>query len=422
VKLLIFAGAGTSVELGVPAMKGMAIEFLAHSEQWDVEPELVRKMMGSNRDLELLIESLDQVCAAREPLQTFVDLQTSLESIETIRSEVEWFVQHTAERIVARDAHLMWGSVLRLLTKHELIFITTNYDRAIELAANAEQIKLEDGFEPFGDNEIASWVGFHAANSNPKIVKIHGSVDWYAEQEAGSPVKLRHPMPLFGRGTLRLPNGKELGTSLVLPSREKLLTRPPYPRLTQAFLNAADNCEAAVFVGSSLRDPHVRDAASTFASERLVFVVNPKGDPLGVHQARTVAQSASEFLISTLPAALYHSEQLTMIEPSAEVTELKDVDFLGKLRIAMDVQEQTYRRCEAIEYFDQRSVTLDEYLVRKLLADEDETVSRYALGLVATSPSRDRLLVSAAESPHAGNVAFAEELALLKRMFNDGKG
>ena len=27
-KLLLFAGAGTSIELGVPAMKGLAIEFL----------------------------------------------------------------------------------------------------------------------------------------------------------------------------------------------------------------------------------------------------------------------------------------------------------------------------------------------------------------------------------------------------------
>ena len=28
-KLLLFAGAGTSIELGVPAMKGLAVEFLA---------------------------------------------------------------------------------------------------------------------------------------------------------------------------------------------------------------------------------------------------------------------------------------------------------------------------------------------------------------------------------------------------------
>ncbi len=420
-KLLIFAGAGTSIELGVPAMEGMAIEFLAHSEQWDVEPELVRQMMGTIRDLELLIESLDQVCAARQPLQALANLGTPLDRVEIIRSEVEWFVQHAAERIAARDAHLMWGSVLRTVTKHELIFVTTNYDRAIELATNAEKITLTDGFESFGDKEVASWVGFDAANSNPTIVKLHGSTDWYAEQATGHPLKLRHPMPLFGRATLRLPNGEELGSSLVLPSREKLLTRPPYPRLTQAFLNAADNCEAAVFVGSSLRDPHVRDAASTIASKRPVFVVNSTGNSLDVPQALPIAQSASEFLISTLPEALSHPEKLTMIAPTSGVPGTRDANVLGLLRIAMDVQEQMDRRCEAIEYLDQRSVTLDEHLVGKLLADEDETVSRYALGLVATSPGRDRLLVSAGESPHARNPAFAEELALLEQMFKDEK-
>ncbi len=91
---------------------------------------------------------------------------------------------------------------------------------------------------------------------------------------------------------LRLSNGEALGSALILPSREKLLTKPPYPRLTQAFLNAADRCEAAVFVGSSLRDPHIRDAASSIASDRPLFLVNPSGDTLGVNQARAIAQPA----------------------------------------------------------------------------------------------------------------------------------
>lgn len=139
-RLLLFAGAGTSIELGVPAMEGMAIEFLAHCEQWGVEPALVRRMMGDNLDLERLIESLDQICAAREPLEGLGDVAIRLDPVDTIRSEVEWFVQHAAERIAARDAYLMWGSVLRSAKGHELTFVTTNYDRAIELAANAEVV------------------------------------------------------------------------------------------------------------------------------------------------------------------------------------------------------------------------------------------------------------------------------------------
>lgn len=157
-RLLVFAGAGTSVELGVPAMEGLATEFLIHAEQWDVEPTLVKQMMGQTLDVERLIESLDQLCAAREPLQIFAEAAIQLGRVDTVRSEVEWFVQHAAERIASRDAHLMWGSILRI-TGHDLMFVTTNYDRAIELAANAENVTLSDGFEPFTEQEVARWVG-----------------------------------------------------------------------------------------------------------------------------------------------------------------------------------------------------------------------------------------------------------------------
>lgn len=420
-RLLIFAGAGTSIELGVPAMAGMAIEFIAHCKQWEVEPELVRQMMGDTLDIEHLIENLDQICAAREPLEAIGNLAARLDRVDTVRSEVEWFVQHAAERIAARDAHLMWGSVLRTATDHELTFVTTNYDRAIELAANAEQVSLVDGFQSFGETEVAPWTGFDAATSNPLIVKLHGSTDWYADQVSDQPLKLRHPMPLFGRAALRLSNGQELGSALVLPSREKLLSKPPYPRLSQAFLNAADACEAAVFVGSSLRDPHIRDAASTIATDRPVFIINPGGDSLDVNHAKPIAQPASQFLISTLPAALSHTDPRTILANTTDVPKKREASMLGLLRRATDENEQTERRCEAIEQLDQQSVTLDEHFIRELLSSNDGTVARYTLGLLATSLARETLLTTALQSPHATDNSFAEELTYLKQMINDEK-
>ncbi|MGE0683789.1 MAG: SIR2 family protein [Candidatus Binatia bacterium] len=415
-KLLLFAGAGTSVELGVPAMKGLATEFLTHSEQWDVEPTLVRQMMGDILDIEHLIESLDQICAARNSLPILGELSISLDRVDTIRSEVEWFVQHAAERIAPGDAQLMWGSILRTAKNHELTFVTTNYDRAIELAANAEGVSLTDGFESFGEKEVAPWVGFYPVKGSPSIVKLHGSTDWYTENSSGNPLKLRHPMPLFGRGTLRLFSGQELGSCIVLPSREKLLTRAPYPRQSQAFLNAVDDCDIAVFVGSSLRDPHVREAASTIMTNRPVFIINPEGDRLGLDNAHPIAQPASQFLISTLPAALSSSELPKALMHISEGPVKSNPGILGLLRLALDPQEHTSRRCEVIEQLDEQSTTLDEHLIHKLLSDDDGTVARYALGLVATCPGQDALLTSTLASPHASDSAFAEELALLKQM------
>lgn len=418
-RLLVFAGAGTSVELGVPAMAGLATEFLQHARQWNVEPDLVARVMGGELDVEVLIERLDKVCSAKEPLGAVVDVGAEIARVDVIRAEVEWFVQHVCERIVPRDAHLMWGSLLKCASVHEIALVTTNYDRAIELAANAESRALDDGFGPFHVSERASWSGFKADGVD-RLIKLHGSTDWFADQTSGQPSKLRHPMPLFGRGTLRLPQGDELGSALVLPSREKLLTRPPYPRLTQAFLNACDRCEMAVFAGASLRDFHVRDAALTIARDRPVFVVNRQGRTFDIQGAVGIAQPASDFLISTLPAALSAADPALALKNASHNSNRSSTGSFESLQIALDDHQSTTRRCEAIEALDRRGVSLSAHIVQQLLVGEDCTVARYALALVTTSHESAHLTGAARQCRHAGDSLFSEELGLLEKLISTG--
>ena len=214
-------------------MTGLATDFLDHARQWSIEPDLVERIMGSALDLEHLIEELDRIRSGMSSLEAINEGTIDLEGIDTIRAEVEWFVQHSAERIAARDAHLMWGAVLSATESVKITFVTTNYDRAIELAANYEHIHLDDGFQPFDQEETVSWIGIDRNKGNPILVKLHGSTDWYTDIESENPSKLRHPMPLFGGFTLRMAQGQELGSALVLPAREKLLSKAPYQRLTQ---------------------------------------------------------------------------------------------------------------------------------------------------------------------------------------------
>ena len=413
-KVLLFAGAGTSVELGVPGMVGLATEFLDHSHQWSVEPDLVNRIMGKELDVEHLIEGLDHICQARTSLEAIEWATIGLEPVDKVRAEVEWFVQHAAERVAARDAQLMWGSVLRATESVEITFVTTNYDRAIELAANGEKIHLSDGFRSFDQGETAPWIGFEQDEERPMLVKLHGSTDWYADSQAGSPTKLRHPMPLFGRSALLLADGQQLGSALVLPSREKLLTRPPYPRLSQAFLNAADCCDLAVFVGSSLRDDHIREAARSVASRAPVFIVNPKGDGQGVEAAVVIAQHASTFLVSTLPNALLTTDPKSALRDAGQTVPARIGGALSAVRQLLNTSAETGHRCRAVEELDEMGATLAPPLMYQLLADDDPTVARYALGLVPSSTARESLIEKAASSPHIGDPAFREELKLLQ--------
>ena len=394
-------------------MVGLATEFIAHSRQWSVEPDLVERIMGEVLDVEHLIEGLDRIWQAKTSLEAIGQDAIGFERVDKVRAEVEWFVQHTAERVAARDAQLMWGSVLRATKSVEITFVTTNYDRAIELAANSERICLSDGFRSFDQGETAPWIGFEQNKGHPMLVKLHGSTDWYADSQAGSPTKLRHPMPLFGRSALRLADGQQLSSALVLPSREKLLSRPPYPRLSQAFLNAADCCDLAVFVGSSLRDDHIREAARSVASRAPVFIVNPKGDGQGVEAAVAIAQHASTFLVSTLPNALLTLDTESALRVAGRTAPTKIGGALSAVRQLLDTSAETSQRCRAVEELDEMGATLDPLLMHQLLADDDPTVARYALGLVPSSAVRETLIEEAARSPHTGDPAFREELQLL---------
>jgi NAD-dependent SIR2 family protein deacetylase len=409
-KVLIFAGAGTSIELGVPGMRSMAQEFTEHSHQWNVEPELVKLIMDQAMDVEFLVERLDAICSAKSPLALVGYDVEGLTRIEKIRAEVEWFVQHAAERVVPKDAWLMWGSLLRLAGDHDFTIVTTNYDRAIELAANIASVALDDGFTTFGDIEMGSWAGYAATQGGIPIVKLHGSTDWYTSLDTGAPVKLRHPMPLFGRAAIRLQDGLTLGSALVLPSREKILTKEPFPDLSQSFLNAAAESQLAVFIGTSLRDPHVRSALKRAARHASVFVVTPDGVPGDIGSAVAIRQPASVFLNSTLPTALRSPDPITVLHQSVE--RKVEEGILADLQVALDRNLPSGVRLASIDRLDGREICLDYGLIQGLIVDLNPAVSRYAFGLAALSPDAARLLELAKQTPHNADLAFSKDLEL----------
>ena len=324
-------------------------------------------------------------------------------------------MQHVAERVTAEDAKLMWGSVLRATENVEITFVTTNYDRAIELAANRESILLDDGFSPFTEGETVQWSGFGRHEEHPMLVKLHGSTDWFADKKTGSPKKLRHPMPLFGRSVLQI-EGQELDSGLVLPSREKMLTASPYPRLSQAFLNAVDCCDLALFVGSSLRDSQIRDAVRSIVNKAPVFIVDPNSNDREVEDAAVISQHASTFLVSTLPNVLLTPDPAVALRKASRTNKTKTQGILSAVRDLLDMGVDVSRRCQAIEELDETGATLAPQLIRQILDDDDAIVARYGLGLIPSSISQDQLIEVATNSRHNGDPAFCEELRLLRKL------
>jgi hypothetical protein len=422
-RVLLFTGAGTSAELGVPAMRAMAEQFIDHLRDVDVEQSIVGRVehliTASGHDMEHAIDVIDKIeggLRARREIGETID-ETEILPYQRLREEAEWFVQHSCEQIKVATALRMWSPVLRAAQDVALTIASTNYDRAIEIAAARLRLSLDDGFNDFAGAEMATWRGF-GPQDGIRLLKMHGSTDWYHGSQY-EVFKLRHPMPLYGplelvsKGAANLP----LHSALVLPSREKTVTRPPFPELGAELRRRAAEADAAIFVGTSLRDPHIRDVCRACAGRTPTFVISRSGAfsrgvvPEGAH---LIKQSGGEFLISTLPRCL---RAKTLEALSHVPVESSCPNALGWLVTACAEGLPSRDRCDAIESLANGGIGLLRDEVEVLLTSTDPAVRLYALGLVDASPDRDELLVLARAMAEDGvDAEFRSEVVLLERL------
>ena len=219
--------------------------------------------------MEKLIEAVDGIESGSRHQKTLgfgVD-ESLFKAVRTMRSEAEWLVQHVCERLREIKAVRLWGAALRRYKDHEISFVTTNYDRSIEIGCSFGGVAIEDGFEAFDGREFAKWKG--VSNDRPvRLLKIHGSTDWY-QGEDSSVYKLKHPMPLYGDLAVSDMDGAfpRMTSAIVLPTREKRVNQPPYPDLVAEFRKVAKDADIAIFVGTSLQDPDLLDLCGKVRSE-----------------------------------------------------------------------------------------------------------------------------------------------------------
>lgn len=399
-KVLLFTGAGASVEIGIPAMRRMAELFRDHLHDLALPTAVVEKidkLVGDrSNDMEHAIDTIDRLEGGH---QAKIELGENPDDAEiapyrTIRQEAEWFVQHCCEQIKTDAAIRMWSPTLRAAADVELTIASTNYDRAIEIAAARLSVSLEDGFDDFAGNEFTQWRG-HQNNGATTLLKLHGSTDWY-RAENDDVLKLRHPMPLFGKLKILPEEYLEhpLHSALVLPSREKVITLSPFPAIAAEFRQKAKLADVAIFLGSSLRDPHMRDVCFNCASIKPTFIISRSGDfednvvPDG---AVVLRQSSGRFLTSTFPEFLLNCDEKVLVSAS-ETASADSSNVLDWLVSACDENLDPITRCGAIEKLAGAYVSLHREEVEQLLKTSNNQVATFALGLIPTSFNKEELL------------------------------
>lgn len=426
-KVLIFIGAGASYELGVPTMRPMAEQFRRHLHDLALPPVIVEKMDrlidDGSKDMEHAIDVIDRLeggYAARLQMGEPPD-EAGIAPYRTIRHEAEWFVQHSCEQIRSEAAITMWSPILRASRDVSLTIASTNYDRAVEIAAARLSLTIDDGFEEFDGQEVSSWRGFSNEDSL-KLLKLHGSTDWY-RGSGGQIIKLRHPMPLFGGLTVggidRLREGVK--SALILPSREKVITLPPFPELAAEFRQRAKEADIAIFIGSSLRDPHMRDVCVFCARLRPTFVVSRSGHfEVGIvpEGAKVITQSAGRFLVSTLPIFLREQNLGLLIDQVSGVGPDEE-DVLASVVLACNENSDSRARCAAIEKLATAHVSLGYEELTRLLQSKDADVAIFSLGLIPDAVDRDPLFAKALSLSATKGDEFLSELATLKSLMGN---
>jgi hypothetical protein len=305
------------------------------------------------------------------------------------------------------------------LGRHELTLATTNYDRALEIAVAEIGAELHDGFHRFEATEYTAWVGFQD-NLFPRLLKLHGSTDWYHSHSGQKVWKLRHAMPLFGALTLRTgaDPSLELESAAVLPSREKKVNLAPYPDLMYEFQQAARQADLVLFVGTSLRDPDIRRVCETAASRVPTWFVSRRDsiESLVPDKVRHIRQSASYFVVSTLAHCLKASTQDEAARVLDQAPACTD-SVLTPVVLMADESNKPEERCGAIEKLASVRIGLLHDDIEPLFRDPNMEIRVYALGLVQDSPDRDSLLLTArtiaAEEPDS---RFAKEAKMLAKL------
>ena len=423
--LLIFTGAGASVELGIPAMRRLAEDLHTHLKIQNLPKNIFNRfnelIHNADYDVENLIEIVDSLESgekARQEIGMEID-GNLLNTVRTMRWETEWYIQHVCEQIKDFEAYSLWGAALKRSNNHNIFFVTTNYDRSIEIGCRYSSKKIDDGFSDFDGQEFAQWKGIND-KSSLKVLKIHGSTDWYLGED-NVVYKLKHPMPLYGDLSISSKNSDipKMTSAIVLPTREKRINQPPYPDLNTNFRNAARDAEIAVFIGTSLRDPDIKDIfqkCSKIIPTYLVGIDRSQPSLLSNSQAKIILQTASEFLISTLPKFLDNADPKYLDEIS-EIEKNDERAVLPWIVTAGDNQQSQEAICDSIEKLADNNISIDLSFFQSLLEHDDSTIRCYALALVPNSVDCEVMLNTAENLATAEpNGTFANELSNLKEI------
>lgn len=279
-KVGFLLGAGASFPFGIPMMREFYERFISYIDlnRSHCMP-LVRKIAegAAQHDLESFIQQLEQVRAVRQGLkvlgETEGEIYQRLELADDLRGYLDMFLIETCEKFNDEKVTTVLSKFVQFAGNRNSDIFTTNYDRLVEVAATSSGVVYSDGFETGSSRPESAWNGIFAPGI--RLIKLHGSVNWYEEGESERLVRLERGYSLPSR-EYRLTHGERaLRPLMIIPTLEKAILRQPYAGLLTQFSDALKELDIFVVIGNSLRDDHLRNTVIERASGLQIVLINP---------------------------------------------------------------------------------------------------------------------------------------------------
>jgi HEAT repeats/SIR2-like domain len=275
-------GAGASYPYEVPMMAAFYSEFRAYLERRHPHCFALMRTIEEHTDrpkpdLETLLSDLHSVLGVgaglsligKDQTATTADVSTARE----LHGYLDAFIVDRCERFDREKATRELFALLDLRQVGPLWIFSTNYDRIIEHACDAHDVAWCDGFEAGSPQAVANWIG--EFEKDVRLVKLHGSVNWYEDDPGGDLHRLDRGYSLPGNDFRLVRGVQQLKPLMIIPTLEKEALGNPYIGLAMRFTDILKESRVLVVAGNSLRDRHIK----AYIKERLrtlhVLIVSP---------------------------------------------------------------------------------------------------------------------------------------------------
>lgn len=170
----------------------------------------------------------------------------------------------------ANDLLVPVKSLLEQTTDEEFFinFFTLNYDLIFEKVFNSSEAKpLNNGFS----NNVWDTTSFDVEQTKINLYKIHGSLDWYSEEDT------THSLPDYEIAFNAL-QPDERKPHLILGYETKLFSVDPFFTLLQKFIEKLGKANLVVIIGYSFFDAYLNNLLIKFlnsSENKKLYIVDP---------------------------------------------------------------------------------------------------------------------------------------------------